>query len=114
MITISGNCLLAYAKKGKYLNQKQSLSFTAVFKQQSWRIPDHPCATGEDLSSRQCAMYAYTGNSRVIPSRLSPPKMMQSCLSGSVFLAGLEKPAQFIFEACGMFAHKSISANCQC
>lgn len=59
MITIYGNCLLVYAKKGKYLNQKQSMSFTAVFKQQSWRIPDCPCATGEELSSRHCDMYVH-------------------------------------------------------
>lgn len=35
---------------------------------------------------------------------------MQSSLSGFAILAGLEKPAQVIFEACGMFAHKSVPA----
>jgi len=38
---------------------------------------------------------------------------MQSGLSGFIFLAGLEKPARVIFEACGMFVHKRVPANCQ-
>lgn len=39
---------------------------------------------------------------------------MRSGLSGFLYLAGLEKPAQVIFEACGMFAREGIPASCGC
>lgn len=39
---------------------------------------------------------------------------MRSGLSGFVYLAGLEKPAQVIFEARGMFAREGIPASCHC